>query len=369
MTEVITSWVTLGALFGALVAGDARRPARPAAHHPARRRPVRRRCRCSRRSPPAPRVLVVGPARRRLRRRRGLGGRPAVRRGDGADPVSAAASSRPTSSPSPSASSSPTSSTRCSPTATLAAHARRLGGARACSCSSPCAPMPETPRWLMRRRPPRGCRRRRSPRSRPDVDVETTLDDDRGGAGREDADQASWGEVFARSVRKPLMVGVGLAVVPADHRHQRHHLLRRQIFASAGFSTPAGAGRRHHVGHRRGQRARHLHRRRLRRPLRPPAAAAARPRRAWPSASSPSASPSTPWTSRHRGRGTGGPTHRRHLHARRAGGVHRLVRLLARPGGLDGHQRDLPRTGSAVGRSPSPPRSTGARPSSSASSS
>ena len=92
------------------------------------------------------------------------------------------------------------------------------------------------------------------------------------------------------------MVGVGLAVAQQITGINAIIYYADTIFAKAGFATPGRPGGGHHLGHRRGERARHLHRRRLRRPLRPPAAAAVPGSSAWPAASSPWASPSTTWT-------------------------------------------------------------------------
>ena len=141
-----------------------------------------------------------------------------------------------------------------------------------------CSPMPETPRWLMRagRRDDAGAVAHQGPRRRrASTRRSTTIQDDLA----EDADQASWGEVFSQALRRPLMVGVGLAVFQQITGINAIIYYANEIFAEAGFATPAGAGRRHALRRRRGQRARHLHRHRLRRPLRPPAAAVRRARR------------------------------------------------------------------------------------------
>lgn len=100
------------------------------------------------------------------------------------------------------------------------------------------APMPESTRWLV------GAGRRDDAartlaKVRPDVHVEATLDDIQDSAQAEDADQATWGEVFARSVRKPLMVGVGLAVAQQLTGINAIIYYADTIFAKAGFATPA----------------------------------------------------------------------------------------------------------------------------------
>lgn len=96
--------------------------------------------------------------------------------------------------------------------------------------------MPETPRWLMRAG-------RRS-------DAVTSLTKVRGSRGTDaaldeiqsdldaESDQASWGEVFSRAVRKPLMVGVGLAVFQQITGINAIIYYADEIFASAGFVTP-----------------------------------------------------------------------------------------------------------------------------------
>jgi len=96
--------------------------------------------------------------------------------------------------------------------------------------------MPETPRWLMR------AGRR--------ADAATSLTKVRGSRGVDDAldeiqedldentEQATWGEVFGRSMRRPLMVGVGLAVFQQITGINAIIYYADEIFASAGFVTP-----------------------------------------------------------------------------------------------------------------------------------
>ena len=98
-------------------------------------------------------------------------------------------------------------------------------------------PMPDTPRWLMKQG-------RRDDavdaltKVRPDVDVTAALDDIEA-SNAADADQASWSEIFGRSLRRPLTVGVGLAVFQQITGINAIIYYADKIFAAAGFATPA----------------------------------------------------------------------------------------------------------------------------------
>jgi SP family galactose:H+ symporter-like MFS transporter len=94
----------------------------------------------------------------------------------------------------------------------------------------------ESPRWLakMGRRDEA---RAVLARIAPDTDagarlasIEHTLD--------EEAGSASWGEVFDPSCRKPLMIALGLAIFQQITGINAIIYYANQIFASAGFSTP-----------------------------------------------------------------------------------------------------------------------------------
>ncbi|MCB1259943.1 MAG: sugar porter family MFS transporter, partial [Acidimicrobiales bacterium] len=96
--------------------------------------------------------------------------------------------------------------------------------------------MPESPRWLVR--------------ARRSDDAARVLDKVRGTAYTPDAmaaleaelaadeDQASWGEVFSHRLRKPLLVGFGLAVFQQITGINAIIYYADEIFAQAGFTTP-----------------------------------------------------------------------------------------------------------------------------------
>jgi MFS transporter, SP family, galactose:H+ symporter len=98
-------------------------------------------------------------------------------------------------------------------------------------------PMPDTPRWLMK-----VGRRREAAASlakvRPDVDVEADLDDIAAHIA-EESDEASWSEVFSQKLRRPLLVGIGLAVFQQITGINAIIYYADKIFAAAGFATPA----------------------------------------------------------------------------------------------------------------------------------
>ncbi len=94
---------------------------------------------------------------------------------------------------------------------------------------------PRSPRWLMtqHRRAEAAAELRKV---RPGVDVEPRLDTIEA-ALRQEGDRASWGEVFAREWRRPLMIGVWLAVFQQITGINAIIYYADQIFASAGFVT------------------------------------------------------------------------------------------------------------------------------------
>ena len=96
---------------------------------------------------------------------------------------------------------------------------------------------PKSPRWLMmmRRRPEAAAELRKI---RPGADVEPRLDAIEA-ALRQEGDRASWGEVFHQEWRRPLMIGLGLAVFQQITGINAIIYYADQIFSSAGFATPA----------------------------------------------------------------------------------------------------------------------------------
>jgi SP family galactose:H+ symporter-like MFS transporter len=99
-------------------------------------------------------------------------------------------------------------------------------------------PMPDTPRWLMKMNR-RADAKKSLTKIRPDVDADAALDEIEEAARQEDENRASWAEVFSKRVRKPLMVGIGLAVFQQITGINAIIYYADKIFASAGFSTPA----------------------------------------------------------------------------------------------------------------------------------
>ena len=98
-------------------------------------------------------------------------------------------------------------------------------------------PMPDTPRWLMK------VGRRDDAASalhkvRPDADVDAMLGEIDAAEKADAAERATWGEVFSKRLRKPLMIGIGLAVFQQITGINAIIYYANKIFAQAGFSTP-----------------------------------------------------------------------------------------------------------------------------------
>ncbi len=98
-------------------------------------------------------------------------------------------------------------------------------------------PMPDSPRWFVK------VGRRKDAiaaleKVRPDVDAQAEVAEIER-ANAEDSDQASWGEVFSKRLRRPLMIGIGLAVFQQITGINAIIYYADKIFAQAGFATPA----------------------------------------------------------------------------------------------------------------------------------
>ncbi len=96
--------------------------------------------------------------------------------------------------------------------------------------------MPETPRWLMKagRRDDAAVSLTKVRGSAHVQDALTEIQDDLD----ENKEQATWGEVFGRAMRRPLLVGVGLAVFQQITGINAIIYYSDEIFAQAGFVTP-----------------------------------------------------------------------------------------------------------------------------------
>ncbi len=94
---------------------------------------------------------------------------------------------------------------------------------------------PESPRWLMMR-DRRLDAARESRKLQPGIDSESRLNSIKASLGL-DATRTSWFEIFRSQSRRPLMVGVGLAVFQQITGINAIIYYANQIFASAGFDT------------------------------------------------------------------------------------------------------------------------------------
>jgi len=98
-------------------------------------------------------------------------------------------------------------------------------------------PMPDSPRWFVK------VGRRNDAikalqKVRPDVDADAEITEIEKAAQEDDANKATWGEVFSKKLRKPLMIGIGLAVFQQITGINAIIYYANKIFAQAGFATP-----------------------------------------------------------------------------------------------------------------------------------
>jgi len=98
-------------------------------------------------------------------------------------------------------------------------------------------PMPDSPRWFVK------VGRREDAikaleKVRPDVDANAEINEIEKAAQEDDANKATWAEVFSKKLRKPLMIGIGLAVFQQITGINAIIYYANKIFAQAGFATP-----------------------------------------------------------------------------------------------------------------------------------
>lgn len=99
-------------------------------------------------------------------------------------------------------------------------------------------PMPDSPRWFVKVGR-RDDAIKALEKVRPDVDAPAEVAEIEKAANAEDSDKATWGEVFSKRLRRPLMIGIGLAVFQQITGINAIIYYADKIFAQAGFSTPA----------------------------------------------------------------------------------------------------------------------------------
>ncbi len=98
-------------------------------------------------------------------------------------------------------------------------------------------PMPDTPRWLVRVGRNDDASKALH-KVRPEIDADAALAAI-AAQNEVDGDGAAWRDVFSSKLRKPLMVGIGLAVFQQFTGINAIIYYSDKIFAAAGFATPA----------------------------------------------------------------------------------------------------------------------------------
>lgn len=98
-------------------------------------------------------------------------------------------------------------------------------------------PMPDSPRWFVKVGR-RDDAIKALQKVRPDVDADAEITEIEKAAQEDDANKATWGEVFSKKLRKPLMIGIGLAVFQQITGINAIIYYANKIFAQAGFATP-----------------------------------------------------------------------------------------------------------------------------------
>lgn len=98
-------------------------------------------------------------------------------------------------------------------------------------------PMPDSPRWFVKVGR-RDDAIKALTKVRPDVDADAEITEIERAAQEDDANKATWGEVFSKKLRKPLMIGIGLAVFQQITGINAIIYYANKIFAQAGFATP-----------------------------------------------------------------------------------------------------------------------------------
>jgi sugar porter (SP) family MFS transporter len=98
-------------------------------------------------------------------------------------------------------------------------------------------PMPDSPRWFVKVGR-RDDAIKALTKVRPDVDADAEITEIEKAAQEDDANKATWGEVFSKKLRKPLMIGIGLAVFQQITGINAIIYYANKIFAQAGFATP-----------------------------------------------------------------------------------------------------------------------------------